>query len=78
LSSRLTPISRRELVKRLKKIGFEGPYPGSDHEYMVRGIAGHRAYVRVPNPHGDDISVDLVARILRDGEISREEWDSSA
>ena len=31
-----------------------GPYPGADHEYMSRGILD----VRIPNPHGGDISVD--------------------
>jgi len=28
----------------------------------------------VPNPHRGDISVDLLKKILRQGEISREEW----
>jgi hypothetical protein len=30
--------------------------------------------LRIPNPHGSDISVDLLKRILRQAEISREEW----
>jgi len=56
-------------------LDFEGPYPGGDHEYLVRrGI-----YVRIPNPHhGEDISVRLLSRILRDARISREEWLSVA
>ena len=47
---------------------FQGPYPGGDHEYLTRsGI-----YVRIPNPHhGEDISVRLLSRILRDAKISR-------
>jgi hypothetical protein len=28
----------------------------------------------VPNPHRGDISVDLLKKILRQGEISREDW----
>jgi hypothetical protein len=28
----------------------------------------------VPNPHRCDISVDLLKKILRQGEISREDW----
>jgi len=68
LSNRLTPVSRRELIRRLTCMDFEGPYPGGDHEYLARsGI-----YVRIPNPHhGEDISVRLLSRILRDAKISR-------
>jgi len=75
LSNKLTPASRKELIRRLGELGFEGPYPGGDHEYMtLRGV-----YVRIPNPHhGEDISVRLLSRILRDAKISREEWFSAA
>lgn len=30
--------------------------------------------VRVPNPHGSDIGIDLLRRILRQAGISEEEW----
>jgi predicted RNA binding protein YcfA (HicA-like mRNA interferase family) len=70
LPNRLIPVSRRELIKRLSRLGFVGPYPGADHEYMSRGILE----VRIPNPHGGDISVDLLQRILKRAGISREEW----
>jgi predicted RNA binding protein YcfA (HicA-like mRNA interferase family) len=74
LSNRLVPVSRKELIRRLGKLGFNGPFIGSGHEYMIRGIVR----VKLPNPHhGQDISVDLLARILRDAEISREEWFSA-
>jgi hypothetical protein len=29
---------------------------------------------KIPNPHGEDVSVDLLARILKQAGISREEW----
>lgn len=75
MSNRLVPVSRKELIKRLGKLGFNGPFVGSGHEYMIRGFVR----VKLPNPHhGQDISVDLLARILRDAEISREEWFSVA
>lgn len=73
--NRLVPVSRKELIRRLGKLGFNGPFIGSGHEYMIRGILR----VKLQNPHhGQDISVDLLARILRDAEISREEWFSAA
>jgi len=33
-----------------------------------------RAPLKIPNPHGQDISVDLLIRILRQAGISRKEW----
>lgn len=75
MSNRLIPVSRRELIRRLRNLGFEGPYPGSGHDYMVKDDA----YVSIPNPHhGGKISVDLLSIILKEGEISRNEWFSSA
>ncbi len=35
--SKLTPVTWQELVHRLRKLGFEGPYQGGKHPYMVRG-----------------------------------------
>ncbi len=70
MSNKLVPVSRRELIRRLGKLGFVGPYPGSDHEYMSRGLVE----ARIPNPHGSDISADLLQRILKRAGISREEW----
>lgn len=72
--ARLVPVSRAELIKRLRKLGFEGPFPGSDHDYMIRGDY----FVRIPNPHKRDIGVRLLSEILREGGISRDEWLSVA
>jgi len=74
LPSRLIPVSRRELIRRMSRLGFVGPYPGADHEYMSRGLLE----VRIPNPHGGDISVDLLQKILKQAGISREEWFEEA
>ncbi len=73
--SRLLPVSRQELIRRLGKLGFEGPYPGSGHAYMVKERGMGRIYVTIRNPHhGQDFSVGLLAQILKEGEVSREEW----
>jgi predicted RNA binding protein YcfA (HicA-like mRNA interferase family) len=73
--SKLLPVARNELIRRLRKLGFEGPYPGSGHAYMVRELADERVYVSIPNPHhGKDIGVKLLFRVLHEGGISREEW----
>jgi len=69
----LTPVSRRELIERLKRLGFEGPYIGGRHEFMLKG---DRRLI-LPNPHRGDISVDLLVRLLRQAGITRKEWESS-
>ncbi len=32
----LGPIKRRDLIYYLRQLGFEGPYPGGNHQYMVK------------------------------------------
>jgi predicted RNA binding protein YcfA (HicA-like mRNA interferase family) len=67
---KLKPVSWKELVNRLRAFGFEGPYQSGRHPYMVKGVLT----LTIPNPHSEDISVDLLSRILRQAEISRKEW----
>ena len=50
--------------------GFDGPYPGGNHPYMIKG----GLVLTIPNPHPEDISVDLIVRIIRQAGIPREEW----
>jgi predicted RNA binding protein YcfA (HicA-like mRNA interferase family) len=72
--SRLSPVSWNELVRRLHALGFEGPYSGrGPHPIMRRGAVR----LVIPNPHRGDISVDLIKKILRQGEIDREDWLSA-
>ena len=69
--SGLTPVSRRELIRRLRKLGWEGPMPGGKHEFMGRG----EAKLPIPNSHGSgEISVGKLAEILNEIGVSREEW----
>ena len=30
------PIKRKDLIRHLKQFGFEGPYSGGKHQFMVR------------------------------------------
>jgi hypothetical protein len=57
----LAPVSRRELIQRLHRLRFEGPFTGGRHEFMVRG--GVRLIL--PYPHHQEISADLLVRLLR-------------
>jgi len=65
------PISRPQLIRNLRALGFEGPYSGGNHQYMVRG----ELRLSVPNPHKGDISRPLLADLLVQAGITREEWE---
>ena len=66
------PVPRRELIRGLRALGFDGPYSGGRHQFMVRA----EVVVTIPNPHGGDIGVGLLSRILRQAGVSREEWEA--
>lgn len=68
--AKLSPISWTKLVQRLNRLGFEGPYKSGKHPYMVK----RDLVLTIPNPHKKEIGVDLLARILKRAEISRDEW----
>ena len=71
MNGRLAPVKRRVLIKRFRReFGFEGPRPGGNHSYMVRG----KLKVRIPNEHRKDVWVGQLQQILEDAGISREEW----
>jgi predicted RNA binding protein YcfA (HicA-like mRNA interferase family) len=59
------------LVKALKQAGFEGPFAGGKHEFLVKG----ELRLVLPNPHQGEISRELLARILRQANVSRAEWE---
>ena len=65
-------VSWRKLVNKFRKLGFDGPYSGGRHLFMVK----NESRIHIPNPHRSDISKYLVAEILRQVSISDDEWDS--
>ena len=67
---KLAPVSFSELVRKLRALGFEGPFGGGKHLFMVR----EDMRLTLPNPHRQDIGVDVLKRILRRGEIDWGEW----
>lgn len=66
-------ISRKELIRKFRALGYTGPYSGGKHQFMIKG----ELKIRIPNPHKNkDISVGLVKEILRQAGISNDEWDN--
>ena len=65
-------VSRRKLIQKLKKLGFEGPLSGGKHQFMKKGPLK----LRIPNPHiSKDIHESLLNEILRQAGITKKDWD---
>ncbi len=70
----INPLTSREIVHKLRGLGFSGPYHGGNHQYMVKG----NLKVRVPNPHhGETIGVGLVKKIIGQAGLTEEEWEKA-
>jgi predicted RNA binding protein YcfA (HicA-like mRNA interferase family) len=67
---RLSPVTRSDLIKCLRALGWEGPIAGRKHQHMVKG----EVQLTIPNPHRGDIGVNLLAIILKEAGVSRDEW----
>ncbi len=65
------PIDRRELIRKLKGLGFEGLFLGTKHQYMKKG--NHKIFI--PNPHGKDIGRPLIRRIINQIGIDPKDWE---
>jgi predicted RNA binding protein YcfA (HicA-like mRNA interferase family) len=65
------PVKRKDLIRYLRQFGFEGPYSGGKHPFMLMGDIT----IRIPNPHQADIGKELLARILRQTGISKNDWE---
>lgn len=68
---RIGPIKRRDLIRYLKLLGFEGPYSGGKHQFMVK----NNITLRLPNPHKGDIGRAFLIRILNQAKIDRNMWE---
>lgn len=73
--SRWTPCRRREFVRRLRSLGFVGPYAGGRHQFMV-----HQEH-RLAIPTNAEYSVPQLRVLLREVEailgraVSLEQWE---
>lgn len=58
--SRWQPCKRRVFIKKLRQIGFEGPYSGTRHQIMVYGF--HRLSI----PSNTEYSVPQLRMMLKE------------
>ena len=70
------PCKRRDFIRRLRQLGFDGPFSGSKHQFMIYGQ--HRLAI----PSNTDYSIPQVRMMIQEIEeiIGREivvtEWNS--
>lgn len=73
--SRWVPCKRRDFVRRLREIGFEGPFSGARHQFML--YEQHRLAI----PSIAEYSVPQLRVMIREveeiigREITVEEWN---
>jgi predicted RNA binding protein YcfA (HicA-like mRNA interferase family) len=69
----INPLSRKELIDKLRILGFEGPFRATRHQYMIKGK--HKIFI--PNPHGGkDIGIPLLNKIIRQLGVTNEEFSN--
>jgi predicted RNA binding protein YcfA (HicA-like mRNA interferase family) len=56
---RFGPTTRTELIRCLRQLGFQGPYSGGKHQFMVK----EHLRVRIPNPHRGDIASGEIGHV---------------
>jgi len=72
--TRWAPCRRRDFIRRLRKLGFDGPFSGARHQFM--NYEQHRLAI----PSSAEYSVPQLRMMLREVEdivgrpISLEEW----
>ncbi len=67
---KIPPCTRNEMIRKLKRLGFDGPFSGGKHSYMKRG----KFRLIIPNPHRGQIDSSLIKEILKQAQIRKEDW----
>ena len=74
--SRWKPCKRSEFIRRLRRLGFDGPYSGTHHQFMI--LQQHRLTI----PSNDEYSMPQLRMMVREVEhvlgrsVPVEEWNS--
>jgi predicted RNA binding protein YcfA (HicA-like mRNA interferase family) len=70
----MVPISRKEMVRRLRRLGFAGLFRGGKHDFMRR--PSDRLKIALPRADAKsrEIGIELQKRILREIGATIKEW----
>ena len=69
--SRIVPLPAKKIIKALEKVGFQSIRQKGSHLFLEHPDG--RTTV-LPIHSSKDLKVNLINKILKDVEISREEW----
>jgi predicted RNA binding protein YcfA (HicA-like mRNA interferase family) len=69
---KLRPEKPGEVIRKLRRLGFEGPLSGGRHLVMRHPQTGKK--ISVPMHKGRDIPVGTLRAILREAGVDVEEW----
>lgn len=65
------PIKRKDLIRYLRQLGFDGPFSRGKHQHMKK----EDITLTIPNPHQGDIGRNLLSQILKQANVSRDDWE---
>ncbi|MEY4529746.1 MAG: hypothetical protein RLZZ156_467 [Deinococcota bacterium] len=69
---KVSPLKSLEIIRKLRALGYEGPFPSGRHVHMVHP---DKKFPLIPIPmHPGDIGVGLIRKIIRDVGVSLEQW----
>ncbi len=69
---KLSPIRGRELITKLEKIGFQNIHQKGSH---VRMVHSDGRKTTIPLHSGEKVGIGLLRKILRDVNITRNEFE---
>jgi predicted RNA binding protein YcfA (HicA-like mRNA interferase family) len=70
--AKLGSVKRKDLISKLKLLGFTGPYSGGKHQFMIKD----KLRLTIPNPHQSDIGINLLSKILQQASVTKEQWEN--
>ena len=73
--SQWQPCKRRVFIKRLRRLGFDGPYSGTRHQFMV--YRNHRMIIPSDLEYSDPKLRMMLSEVesIIDRTISSDEWN---
>ncbi len=72
--SKLRSIPAREAIRKLRALGYDGPFGGGKHPVMRHPDTGQK--ISVPMHGGKDLPLGTLRAILREADVDIETWES--
>lgn len=75
--SRWTPCKRSDFIRKVRRLGFDGPFTGTRHQFLVF------SQKRLAIPSNSEYSISQLRMMIREveailgREISLEEWTNA-